>query len=126
MSRYDRENPKPFQVLSVIREMGRSRSLIECPFCLEQFWAYWWSISGGGKKCPKCGAMHVSVGSAYPPLKPLTTAQKRVLGEAREIGDWFVASDISCQAKVLDALVEQKLLERHHPSGGPYEYRAVN
>lgn len=48
--------------------MGRSRIEIECPFCLTRFWAYIWSISGGGKKCENkaCGAMHTSFGVAYP------------------------------------------------------------
>ena len=63
--RYDHADPRDYAVLSQRREMGRSRSLIQCPFCTTQFWAYWWSISGGGKKCPGCGAMHGSAGSAY-------------------------------------------------------------
>ena len=62
---YDRENPKPFEVLSRTSEMGRTSIEVECPYCSEVFTAYVWSISGGGKKCPGCGAMHVRAGVAY-------------------------------------------------------------
>lgn len=51
---------------STISEMGKRRSRIECPFCLAVFWAYHWSLAGGGRKCPHCGAMHASFGSAHP------------------------------------------------------------
>lgn len=47
-------------------ENGRSSIQIECPFCQEQFTAYIWSMCGGGKKCPDCGALHVSSGRAVP------------------------------------------------------------
>ena len=59
---------RDFRVLDKRTEMGRSRVKIECPFCKSQFWAFIWSISGGGKKCENkaCGAMHVSHGRAYP------------------------------------------------------------
>lgn len=59
---------REFKVLRRYSEMGRSRVIIECPFCQTQFAAYIWSISGGGKKCEnkKCGAMHTSFGVAYP------------------------------------------------------------
>jgi hypothetical protein len=50
----------------VISEMGRRRIEIECPFCFEQFWAFVWSLSGGGKRCPNCRAMHTSHGTAHP------------------------------------------------------------
>lgn len=57
-----------FKVLERRPEMGRTRVKIECPFCLSTFWAYVWSISGGGKKCENkaCGAIHGSMGAAYP------------------------------------------------------------
>lgn len=63
----------PYKVLQTRREFGRSRSLIQCPFCQTQFWAYWWSLCGSGKRCeePKCGALHVSSGLAYPTHKVL-------------------------------------------------------
>lgn len=50
----------------VVSQMGRRRIEIECPFCLATFWAFVWSLAGGGKKCPTCGALHVSFGSAHP------------------------------------------------------------
>jgi hypothetical protein len=57
---------REFHTLDRITEMGRSRVQIECPFCFERFWAFVWSISGGGKKCTNCGAMHASFGQAFP------------------------------------------------------------
>lgn len=57
---------RDFVVLERLREMGKTRVHIECPFCFARFWAYVWSISGGGKKCPNCGAIHGSFGVAYP------------------------------------------------------------
>lgn len=44
--------------LGRVDETGRSRVKLECPFCYERFWAYIWSLCGGGKKCPNCGAIH--------------------------------------------------------------------
>jgi len=55
----------------------------------------------------------------------LTTAQERVLVAARDIDDWFLASDIDCQYRTLEALVTMRLVEAHLASGGPPEYRAV-
>lgn len=69
MPEYDRDSPKEYTVHRVISEFGRSRSEIECPFCGELFWAHWWSISGGGKKCPECGAKHNSYGTAVQEIK---------------------------------------------------------
>jgi hypothetical protein len=57
---------REYRVLDRITEMGRSRVEIECPFCFERFWAFIWSISGGGKKCTNCGAKHASFGQAFP------------------------------------------------------------
>lgn len=51
---------------SPVSEMGRRRIEIECPFCFVRFWAFVWSLSGGGKRCPNCRAMHTSIGEAYP------------------------------------------------------------
>lgn len=56
---------RQYSVIREFSEMGRSRILIECPFCGETFWAYVWSLAGCGKKCPRCGAKHFwSTGSA--------------------------------------------------------------
>lgn len=38
------------------RPDGRSFYNITCPFCNSQIRAYGWSLSGVGKKCPKCKA----------------------------------------------------------------------
>lgn len=58
------DSQRPYKVLSRISEMGRTRVLIECPFCIGRFWAYVWSLSGSGKRCPHCRAWHGSV-AAY-------------------------------------------------------------
>jgi hypothetical protein len=39
-------------------------SVIRCPFCSAETKAFWWSLSGGGKRC-ECGAMFSSRGLAY-------------------------------------------------------------
>jgi len=59
---------RKFNILERVTQMGKSRIKVECPFCGTRFWAYIWSISGGGKKCEnkKCGAKHGSSGIAYP------------------------------------------------------------
>jgi len=49
---------RPYTVIMVISEMGRTRHLIRCPYCGEEVWAYIWSMAGHGKKCPKCKAIH--------------------------------------------------------------------
>lgn len=51
---------------TAISEMGRRRIEIECPFCFEQFWAFVWSLAGGGKRCPNCRAIFGSTGTASP------------------------------------------------------------
>lgn len=45
-----------YRVLSRQSAMGRTRILIECPFCQAEVWAYVWSLCGGGKRCD-CRAM---------------------------------------------------------------------
>lgn len=59
---------REFKVLRRSSAMGKSKVEIECPFCGTHFWAYIWSISGGGKCCENkaCGAKHNSFGTAYP------------------------------------------------------------
>ena len=59
---------REFKVLRKQTGIGKTKVEIECPFCGTHFWAYVWSISGGGKKCEnkRCGAMHTSSGIAYP------------------------------------------------------------
>lgn len=53
-----------FEVLDRVREMGRTRVTIECPFCVREVTAYVWSINGGGKRC-NCGALFSGRGKAY-------------------------------------------------------------
>lgn len=57
---------REWQALRAISEMGRRRIEIECPFCFLRFWAYVWSLAGGGKRCPNCRAMFTSFGVAWP------------------------------------------------------------
>ena len=54
----------------------------------------------------------------------LTETQRIVLTNVRNIGGWFVLSDISCQERVIRALVDTGLIEQRRPSGGLYEYKA--
>jgi len=42
-----------------LRRPTQLRCLITCPFCETDVIAYVWSLAGGGKKCPTCGALHV-------------------------------------------------------------------
>ena len=37
--------------------MGKSTTIVTCPFCGRDTEAYTWSLAGGGKRCP-CGALH--------------------------------------------------------------------
>jgi hypothetical protein len=39
-------------------EFGRANGLLDCPFCGTTCRVYIWSLAGGGKKCPGCGAVH--------------------------------------------------------------------
>jgi hypothetical protein len=70
--RYDYKAGVSYKVLRTgLKPPSSNYSIIECPFCQQQSRAYWWSISGGGKRCEnkKCGAMFNSAGTAYPALK---------------------------------------------------------
>jgi hypothetical protein len=66
MARYDQEKSKRFIFHGKISEFGRTRLLIECPFCKMTFWAFVWSLRGSGKKCEGCGALHTGTGVAFP------------------------------------------------------------
>ncbi len=44
---------------------GRSWCYITCPFCHERAKTYIWSLAGGGKRCPGCGAIHTPYGNTY-------------------------------------------------------------
>ncbi len=43
--------------------VGKSFCRITCPFCHTAVTAYIWSLAGGGKRCPGCGAMHGNYGT---------------------------------------------------------------
>mgnify|MGYP003574910857 CR=1 FL=1 len=63
MPNYDWDNAKEFTVTRTgIKAPSSNWSDIKCPHCGVTSRAYWWSISGGGKKCIGCGAMHNSGG----------------------------------------------------------------
>lgn len=42
---------------------------IKCGLCGTVSRAYWWSLSGGGKKCEGCGAIHNSALMTAPVIK---------------------------------------------------------
>ncbi len=48
---------------STFSAVGRSYCYITCPFCNTEVKAYIWSLSGCGKRCPGCGALHGSLGT---------------------------------------------------------------
>jgi hypothetical protein len=42
--------------IETVNQFGRTRRLMECPFCQAHVWGYLWSLAGSGKKCP-CGVL---------------------------------------------------------------------
>ena len=74
---YDKKNAKPFEIVGETSEMGRSSIDIICPFCKTEFVAYIWSLCGGGKKCPSCGAMHYRSKTAAQVIKKPTNGSRR-------------------------------------------------
>lgn len=70
MAKYDFEASREYVVLRTgLKPPSSNYSVIRCPFCATEFEAFWWSIAGGGKKCPGCGAKHNSWGKAAPVIK---------------------------------------------------------
>lgn len=47
---------REYEAVVVSRQNGRTQRRITCPFCLERFTAYIWSLAGCGKRC-SCGAI---------------------------------------------------------------------
>jgi hypothetical protein len=69
MTDYDWANARPYKVKRTgIKAPSSNWSDIECPFCGQEVRAYWWSISGGGKRC-LCGAKHNSAGMTAQPIR---------------------------------------------------------
>lgn len=67
-------------VWGYVSQHGRSYGYITCPFCGADTRAYIWSLSGGGKKCNGCKAIHGSIGST---LDTLTKKQRKELKNAK-------------------------------------------
>lgn len=68
MVSYDWTNARAYTVTGTgIKPPSSNWSMIKCPWCSASVRAYWWSISGGGKKCT-CGAMHNSAGMTAQPI----------------------------------------------------------
>lgn len=62
MPDYDFANARRYEVVRTgLKPPSSNWSDIKCPWCGQTVRAYWWSIAGGGKKCP-CGAKHSSLG----------------------------------------------------------------
>lgn len=55
---------RPWHTRFIMREFGKTRLHIDCPFCGGLVVAYLWSLAGGGKRCD-CGAMIGHYGTAY-------------------------------------------------------------
>jgi hypothetical protein len=69
MPDYDWANARQYTVTGTgLKPPSSNYSNIKCPYCSASVRAYWWSISGGGKKC-HCGAMHNSAGMTALPVK---------------------------------------------------------
>lgn len=67
---YDRDRRTPYKSYGYIGTFGRASVKIVCPFCGTIVTAYIWSLAGGGKKCPDCGAIHTAMGGSFPIKKP--------------------------------------------------------
>jgi len=46
---------------------SKTTTILDCPWCGCRFKAYNWSLAGGGKRCPACGALHLWRGVARNP-----------------------------------------------------------
>lgn len=55
---------KVYERTESVRQHGRSYCFITCPFCNTEAKAFIWSLCGGGKRCPKCEALHNGYGSS--------------------------------------------------------------
>lgn len=64
---YDDSNQVPYTVVQTgLKPPSSNWSDIRCGACGTVSRAYWWSLSGGGKKCRGCGGKHNSSGTTSP------------------------------------------------------------
>ena len=61
----DRVERREYQRTATVSVFGRSYCYITCPFCRCDVKAFIWSLSGGGKRCSGCGALHCAGGLTY-------------------------------------------------------------
>lgn len=65
--KYDYDSGREYTSIGYVAEFGRAHFTLICPFCNISVKVYVWSLAGGGKVCPGCGAMHTRFGS-YPKI----------------------------------------------------------
>lgn len=59
------EDKRQHEQFNYRAEFGTANVQIRCPFCGTVTKAYVWSLTGGGKKCPGCGAIHTGHGMTF-------------------------------------------------------------
>jgi len=79
---------KPCYVQDYTHEHGRSRVIVECPFCGRANIAYIWSLAGSGKRCGNddCRA-HLCYGVAIRDMVPDERVQsgRNISGRIRDV-----------------------------------------
>ena len=74
---YDHKRAEKGTVVRVgLKPPSSNYSICKCPFCAAQVQAFWWSLSGGGKKCD-CGAKLDSGLDYAPPTGTVYDPKKR-------------------------------------------------
>lgn len=74
--KYDYDAGQRYTKFGYVAEFGRAHFTLICPFCNISVKAYVWSLCGGGKICPGCGAMHTNFGS-YPKIEKPNHEQEK-------------------------------------------------
>jgi hypothetical protein len=78
---------RDYVVTDELRQHGKSRIQIRCPFCGTRSWAFLWSLYGGGKRCEnnRCGAKFAKGGYARPVVgrENMTPATAPVMRESQ-------------------------------------------
>ena len=65
-TRGDNVTTRQYQTHRVGLEHTSSNTIyFNCPFCEDEIKAYVWSLCGGGKRCPGCGALFGGHGNGY-------------------------------------------------------------